>query len=888
MAVPTPETQFTRDILGNYMCNTSAEAAGSGPFDVVIVGGGTFGLSLAQDLFFRSKRSGPGSDPQDVLRPLNYRILVLEGGPFALPEHTQDVPNLGLFGPGTQPSASSALPATRQELIAQGKDKQAILENWGLPWNSTERFGGLAYCLGGRSVYFGGWSPRYLETEMHTAPAGSITSATLWPAAVVQDLTLERSLKRGFELDAAKQTGVSAANDFINGIFHDLFRKKLFQAYGTIPNAIALAELPDYTAEAPEDVTPGLQDQINTPPYPNFVESLKLDAPLTVQATSRPGFFPFNKFSSVPLGIAGARAALGESGLNNDAFKRLMIVPNCHVKRLSTRAYTLATGVTVQEVIGIDTSNGPLDLSAPIMGNANRRPVVILALGAVESARMALVSVPGVPNGNQMGANFMVHLRKNVSFTAPWPAGLVLKDQELSALLVRCRANLTDGTPVHFHLQITASAVPAGPSGGGRSDSLLFQSVPDLDDIHLFSQTAPKQVDVSIRAVGEMVPNVGTNSVAMTLPVDNDEFGVPRVTVNVVRSARDIETMGLMDAAIDAVAQKVFGVAAPQPNAATVVPDGLGTTYHESGTLRMGEDPAQSVVNPDGQFHYVTNLYAGDASVLPTCGSANPVMNGIALRRRLARRLVPEGDGIGSGGAGRPIQPFFQPAMPPAPAKGTVIQLFDGKTLTNWRMAGRGTFHVIDGALQSVPSFDLGLLWCTIPMPQNFRLELEFFIRTNQTNSGVFIRFRNPQATGYYNPAWSAVFIPGQSAVPAGFEIQIDNTGAPDGLPKHRTGVVYAVNYPGDPSPDPALPPAQPGDFANPQSALVQGWNQYKIEVQANVVTVNLNGVNTCKYTNTDASRGQFSAAEPTFIGLQSYSNYGFPTAFRNIRVTVL
>jgi hypothetical protein len=145
-----------------------------------------------------------------------------------------------------------------------------------------------------------------------------------------------------------------------------------------------------------------------------------------------------------------------------------------------------------------------------------------------------------------------------------------------------------------------------------------------------------------------------------------------------------------------------------------------------------------------------------------------------------------------------------------------VTQLFDGQTLTNWRMAGRGTFHVIDGALQSVPSFDLGLLWCTIPMPQNYRLELEFFTRTFQTNSGVFVRFRNPESTGYYNPAWSAVFIAGMSAVPSGFEIQIDNTGAPDGLPKHRTGAVYAVNYPGDPNPDPTLPPAQPGDFVNP------------------------------------------------------------------------
>ena len=347
-----------------------------------------------------------------------------------------------------------------------------------------------------------------------------------------------------------------------------------------------------------------------------------------------------------------------------------------------------------------------------------------------------------MPNGNQIGANFMVHLRKNVSFTVALPAALALTDQELSALLVRCQANLADGTPVHFHLQITASAVPAGAAGGGRSDALLFQSVPDLDDVRLFSQTAPSQLDVSFRAVGEMVPNLQNNSVTVPLPPDNDEFGVPHASVTVVRSATDTQVMNLMDAAIDAVAQQVFGLPAPQPNAAGKTPDGLGTTYHESGTLRMGDNPAQSVVNPDGQFHYVTNLYAGDASVLPTCGSANPVMNGVALRRRLAKRLVPEGDGIGNPLSGRPIRPFFQPAMPaPPPNPGTVIQLFDGQTLANWRMAGRGTFHVIDGALQSVPSFDLGLLWCTIPMPQNYRLELEFFIRTFQTNSGVFIRF---------------------------------------------------------------------------------------------------------------------------------------------------
>src|SRR5204862_965677 len=129
----------------------------------------------------------------------------------------------------------------------------------------------------------------------------------------------------------------------------------------------------------------------------------------------------------------------------------------------------------------------------------------------------------------------------------------------------------------------------------------------------------------------------------------------------------------------------VFGAPAPQPNAAARAPDGLGTTYHESGTLRMGEHPGRSVVNPDGQFHDVTNLYAGDASVLPTCGSANPVMNGIALARRLAKRLVPEGDVLESPPPA--VTPQISVSSSPLPT-----QLFDGQSLAGWRMCGRGTF----------------------------------------------------------------------------------------------------------------------------------------------------------------------------------------------------
>ncbi|HEY4574392.1 MAG TPA: hypothetical protein VIJ26_10525, partial [Thermoanaerobaculia bacterium] len=58
----TETTHFSRDVLGRYICNTWEEAMASmdaaarpdaRPFDVIIVGGGSFGSVLAQSLFYR-------------------------------------------------------------------------------------------------------------------------------------------------------------------------------------------------------------------------------------------------------------------------------------------------------------------------------------------------------------------------------------------------------------------------------------------------------------------------------------------------------------------------------------------------------------------------------------------------------------------------------------------------------------------------------------------------------------------------------------------------------------------------------------------------------------------------------------------------------------------
>ena len=104
---PTAQrTDFSIDITGRYTCNgldEALESVGQGRrFDLIVVGGGSFGAALAQQLF--------ANDQAQV-----HRIVVLEGGPLALPEHVQNMPLQGL----DVPSATSIA-----ELRSQGLDGQ--------------------------------------------------------------------------------------------------------------------------------------------------------------------------------------------------------------------------------------------------------------------------------------------------------------------------------------------------------------------------------------------------------------------------------------------------------------------------------------------------------------------------------------------------------------------------------------------------------------------------------------------------------------------------------------------------------------------------------------------------------------------------------------------
>jgi len=806
MPKTTESTSFTKDIQGRYLCNDLNEvnawtsAPGGRPFDVIVIGGGTFGAAIAEHIWFRQKTAGGG-----------LRTLVIEAGLFTVPEHVQNT--------GIQGFADPATPFFLNENAPQPEPPRN--EVWGLPWKSATAFKGLAYAVGGRSVYWGGWSPRLLDAEM-----------TGWPGPTVADLTTR------YFGESSQQIGVDDTNDFIFGELQNALRRRLFDQLGTIATAIPLSQLPPSPVLKPgADLaqllgltdTTGLSDD-------DLRNMLKLEAPLAVQA--RPphaGFFPMNKFSTVPLLMKAARTAVTDAG-GDDARKEFMILPGTHV--LSLR--TTPTGTGTRRVTGVDTSNGFIPL-AP--GGA-----AIVALGTIESARLALVSFDGtnIPTLPLMGKNLMAHLRSNMVFRVPRAAipGLSATTNELqaAAFFVKGRVTRANGDLVgHFHLQITATG---GGSTVGSEDE-LFRKVPDVDFFEQLATSTDTHVAVAIRGIGEMesadLNNVGNHPSRVDLDVRTDEYGVRRAFVTLTTTQRDIDLRAAMETTMSDVANLIAN-GQPMQIIQPLGPDGLGTTHHETGTLWMGTDATKSVVDDTGRFHHTDNLYAAGPCLFPTIGSPNPMLTGVALARRTGDRII----------------------TPPAFVADAGFQiLFDGTSLGNWRMStirnqpGRdnpGRFLVRRGALEAQTGTDLGLLWLTTPTPPRYVLRLQWMMTAPDDNSGVFVAFPDPEQENYDNTAYVGVNF--------GLEVQIDESARPDGAAIHRTGAIYSFKGPTD-GPLVVRP--------------VGEWNDYEITVDGAIFTVALNGqiVNIFKFTGDPQSprRGLPSTPqEPRFIGLQTHT----------------
>jgi hypothetical protein len=151
-------------------------------------------------------------------------------------------------------------------------------------------------------------------------------------------------------------------------------------------------------------------------------------------------------------------------------------------------------------------------------------------------------------------------------------------------------------------------------------------------------------------------------------------------------------------------------------------------------------------------------------------------------------------------------------------------------------------------------------------------LRLQWLRLTDGSNSGVFVRFPDPDSQNYDNTAYVGVHF--------GFEVQIDELAAPDGLAIHRTGAIYREDNRTD-NETLTQQPARP----------VGEWNDYEIRVQDQIYTVFLNGTQVCVFDNTTTYPGRGLPSAPgasSFIGLQVYSNLSHFVRFRRVRIQAI
>lgn len=71
-----------------------------------------------------------------------------------------------------------------------------------------------------------------------------------------------------------------------------------------------------------------------------------------------------------------------------------------------------------------------------------------------------------------------------------------------------------------------------------------------------------------------------------------------------------------------------------------------GEMHHDSGTCRMGDDPASSATDRYSQIHGVSGLYVADNSVLPSVGTANVTLTTVALAIRTADAIIRQEESI--------------------------------------------------------------------------------------------------------------------------------------------------------------------------------------------------------------------------------------------------
>jgi choline dehydrogenase-like flavoprotein len=256
--------------------------------------------------------------------------------------------------------------------------------------------------------------------------------------------------------------------------------------------------------------------------------------------------------------------------------------------------------------------------------------VVVLAGGAIESPRLWLNS--GLPNSHDaVGRRLTTHFQDLVT-------GFF--DREVHpnvGQVTMARADFPgSGTVFAQGYGPQAYSIAVCGAGVGTWDESTGDEPWDIagkgwgEDAVRRIRQYHRSLSCIISTDDEAVPE---NRVTVAEDWEPDEHGsVPRVIYTPTAASRDRQ---------DHLARKgaeILRAAGAREVHRTRFTSALLT--HIMGTMRMGEDPATSVVDDGGEAHEVARLFVADTSVLPGVGGANPTLSAQALAVRTADEIA--------------------------------------------------------------------------------------------------------------------------------------------------------------------------------------------------------------------------------------------------------